>query len=112
MAYARYLQAIRQKVCAHCIERAETNECTLSGHNKCGVELYLPSIVALVQSIKTERLEDYVELLREKVCSGCKNKNPDGTCQLRSDADCGLDRYFALVIEAIEEVDRNEAKKT
>ena len=40
----------------------------------------------------------------------CKNQSPDGTCKLRNAADCGLDRYFELIIEAIEEVDASDSR--
>jgi hypothetical protein len=42
--------------------------------------------------------------LRKNVCSECRHQSSDGTCSLRRSLDCGLDRYFPLVIEAIEEV--------
>lgn len=105
MNYNKYREAIHEKVCKRCIELAEDGVCGLTGHDQCGVELHLPDIVKVVQSVKSLQLKDYVEELRKVVCGKCKNKNMDGTCQLRSDADCGLDRYFELVVEAIEEVD-------
>ena len=106
MNYDKYRQAIVNRVCSHCIVCAENGKCTLTGEDRCGVEIHLEKIVDVVHSVKSPRLEDYVKVLREKVCKTCKNQNPDGTCQLRSVADCGLDRYFELVVEAIEEVDK------
>lgn len=105
MDYESYRQAIRKKVCDHCIDLAEGGKCTLTGDRQCGVELYLEKIVDVVHSIKSPHLGDYVQALRNQVCAFCKNQNPDGTCRLRGETDCGLDRYFALVVEAIEEVD-------
>ncbi|MBI1978181.1 MAG: hypothetical protein HYS55_05460 [Candidatus Omnitrophica bacterium] len=105
MDYEPYRRAISKKVCGHCIDLAEDGRCTLTGEERCGVELYLEKIVDVVHSIKSTNLADYVQALRKQVCSSCKNQNPDGTCRLRGEADCGLDRYFALVVEAIEEVD-------
>ena len=103
--YEIYRNAIRKKVCQHCIDLSEEGECTLSGDEQCGLELYLTDIVDVVHSVKSDKLEDYVRALREQVCAFCKNQNPDGTCRLRMEADCGLNRYFGLVVEAIEEVD-------
>jgi hypothetical protein len=100
-----YRQAVRWKVCAHCIDLGEDGRCTLTGDRQCGVELYLDKIVEVVHSIESTRIQDYVNALRERVCAQCKNQNPDGTCRVRRDLDCGLDRYFALVVEAIEEAD-------
>ena len=102
----RYRKAIRAKVCNRCIDQGEDGCCSLSGDQRCGVELYLEKIVDVVHSVRSKKLKDYVEQLRKHVCSDCKNQNPDGTCQLRSEADCGLDGYFAVVVEAIEEEDQ------
>src|SRR3989338_1788285 len=101
-----YRRAIQKKVCEHCIDLAENGHCVLTGERQCGVELYLDKIVSIVHSVKSQNLQDYVRVLREQVCASCKNQNPDGSCRLRGEADCGLDRYFALVVEAIEEVDQ------
>lgn len=99
----RYRQAIDEKVCRHCIDLGEDGRCTLTGDQQCGVQIHLEKIVEAVHAVQSRNLEDYVKVLREKVCASCKNQNPDGTCRLRSEADCGLDRYFALIVEAIEE---------
>lgn len=106
MDYEKYREAIHKKVCQHCIDRTEEGICGLTGHDECGVEAHLPKIVRAVQSVQSDSLQDYIDALRKIVCVDCKNKNSDGTCQLRSEADCGLDRYFELVVEAIEEVDQ------
>ena len=107
MDYERYCEAIRKRVCQHCVDLGEEGRCTLTGDQKCGVELYLEKIIYVVHSTQSSYLSDYVNALRKHICAFCKNQNPDGTCKLRSEVDCGLDRYFALVVEAIEEVDEN-----
>lgn len=106
----RYRRAIRKRVCAHCIDLGEDGRCTLSGDRQCGVELYLDKIVDVVHAVHSQNLQDYVRVLRERVCADCKNQNPNGTCRLRAEADCGLNRYFALVVEAIEEADSDAEK--
>ena len=111
MDYERYRQAIAKKVCQHCIDLAEEGWCALSGDRRCGVELYLEKIVDVIHSVTSPNLQDYVNALREQVCHFCENQNPDGTCRLRSEADCGLDRYFALVAEAVEEADERDKSK-
>ncbi|PIQ87019.1 MAG: hypothetical protein COV74_02420 [Candidatus Omnitrophica bacterium CG11_big_fil_rev_8_21_14_0_20_45_26] len=108
--YKRYRDAVRKKVCEHCIDYDHENaHCTLTGDKHCGVELYLENIVKVVQSVKAKELAEYVKLLRETVCHDCKNQEPDGSCQLRSESECGLDRYFELIVEAIEEVDKSKS---
>jgi hypothetical protein len=104
--YIPYREAIKNKVCSHCVDCTEERKCALTGEDRCGVEIHLEKIVQVVRSVKSARLEDYVKALRDRVCSQCKRQNLDGTCQLRNVAECGLDRYFELVVEAIEEVDR------
>ena len=105
MDYERYRQAVKKKVCEHCVDLGENGECALTGDRKCGVEIYLERIVGVVHAVHSNRLEDYIRVLRERICSSCKNQNPDGSCLLRSEADCGLDRFFELIVETIEEVD-------
>ena len=99
-------QAVHKKVCVHCIDLDENGKCTLTGERQCGVERHLEKIIDVVRSVDSKNIDDYVQKLREIVCHDCKNQNSDGRCQLRNDADCGLDRYFALVIEAIEETEK------
>ena len=101
----RYRQAVYEKVCKHCVDLGEDGRCTLTGDRQCGVQIYLEKIVEAVHGVQSQNLDDYVKVLREKVCASCKNQFPDGTCRLRSETDCGLDRYFSLVVEAIEGVD-------
>lgn len=112
MDLEKYRRAIHKKVCGHCIDLKEDDTCSLTGDDQCGVETHLPEIVRAVQSIKSERMSDYVAKLREIVCEHCKNQDPNGKCRLRSEADCGLDRYFEFIVEAIEEVDKRKKFKT
>ena len=61
-------------------------------------------IVETIHSVKSDKMEPYIEALRRNVCVYCKHQSPDGKCTFRVNLDCGLDRYFPLIIEAIEEV--------
>ena len=103
----RYREAILRKVCEHCVDLGENGHCTLKGDRQCGVEIYLDKILDVVHSVHSDKLENYVEELRKHVCSECKNQLPDGNCQLRAAGNCGLDRFFEIVVEAIEEVDNS-----
>ena len=105
-----YKDAIRKKVCVHCIDFGADGQCKLSSDRQCGVEIYLDKIIGTIRSVKSNLLQDYIEALRKNVCSECKNQNPNGTCRLRSEAECGLDRYFEMVVEAIEEVEKYQKK--
>lgn len=105
MDYEPYRTAVRNKVCQKCLDLDEHGHCALTDERECGVLLHLEMIVDIVHATHSEKLDDYIKLLRERVCANCKNEMPDGACRLRSDADCGLDRFFELIVEAIEEVD-------
>lgn len=99
-----YRQVIQQKVCAKCIDRDSLGNCLLSEENTCALRTYLSRIVEAVLSVQSMMLDPYVAALRSHVCSECRNQSFDATCSLRRSLDCGLDRYFPLVVEAIEEV--------
>jgi hypothetical protein len=103
-----YLEAIRSRVCPLCLDavmvRDQFVRCGLPAGRKCPVEIYLPQVVEVVESVDSWLMDDYVEALREKVCALCGNSAGD-FCALRLQADCALDRYFMLVADAIKEVD-------
>jgi len=99
-----YRHAIQQRVCAKCVDGDRSGNCLLSGGETCGLKTYFPEIVEAVLSVQSGKLDPYVAALRKNVCSECRHQSSDGTCSLRRSLDCGLDRYFPLVIEAIEEV--------
>jgi len=99
-----YWQAVQGRVCVKCIDSDGHGNCRLSGEDACGLKLHFPKIVATVLAVQSNTIEPYIEALRKNVCADCKHQSPDGTCQFRIQADCGLDRYFPLVIETIETV--------
>ncbi len=102
-----YIDAIRSNVCSVCLDAVMHGDqfvrCGLPASRKCPVEIYLPQVIDVVESVDSWLIEDYVKLLRERVCTVCKNSDGD-FCALRLQADCALDRYFMLVAEAIQEV--------
>ncbi len=100
----RYLQEIRQRVCAKCIDRTPTGLCVTSTYDSCAINKYLPEIIDIVLTTGGDDLDAYVARLREKVCAVCQHQSPDGRCDVRDDVECALDRYFPIVVEAIQEV--------
>lgn len=100
-----YAAAVRNRVCPVCLDAVMHGDrfvrCGLPAGRKCPVELYLPQVIDTVESVDSWLMEDYVRVLREKVCAFCANSE-GGVCVLRLQADCALDRYFMLVIDAIE----------
>jgi hypothetical protein len=105
-AYAleEYWQAVSARVCAKCIDGDGRGNCRLTGALTCGLRAHFPKIVETVLSIHSEEMEPYIDALRKNVCTDCVNQSPDGRCSFRVNLDCGLDRYFPLIVETIEQV--------
>lgn len=103
-----YWQAVSAKVCVKCIDSDGQGNCRLTGIDECGLKFHFPRIIETVLSVKSDRMEPYIEALRRNVCAYCAHQSPDGKCMFRANVDCGLDRYFPLVVEAIEAVHVSE----
>ena len=97
-----FWEAVRNKVCRKCIDGDGKGNCLLGGERECSLITFFPEMLEIILSVKSDYLEDYVTALREGVCSKCKYSTPDGRCRFRESVDCGLDRYFPLVVEAVE----------
>ena len=104
MDLQQYQEAIRLKVCARCIDGDGHGNCRLDPSANCPLLEYLPLIVSAVSRVNSNRVEDYVAELRGIVCAQCVHESADGTCVRRKEVECALDRYFPLVIQAIEEL--------
>jgi nucleotide-binding universal stress UspA family protein len=100
----RYLQEIRDRVCRKCIDRTSSGICVTSTYDSCAVNRFLPEIIDIVLNTSGDEMEPYVAKLRERVCANCGHQSTDGHCDMRDDVECALDRYFPLVVEAIQEV--------
>lgn len=104
-AMKEYLEAIREKVCAVCVDSDEEGKCTLNSKEICAVEMFLPKIVEIVKNRKSNDIWDYYEEMKSKICAECNAKTKDDSCYLREDANCSLDRYFPLIVDAIRKVE-------
>ena len=101
----KYLKAIKQNVCSICVDSNERGGCSLTDKETCAVELYLPQIVEIVTQAEAENIHELRKQLRDVVCANCRNEE-NGNCYLRDDANCSLDRYFSLIIETIQKVNK------
>lgn len=101
--YDRIVDSIHARVCALCMHADAVGSCSIGQRSNCAVERFLPQIVEVATTVNSDRIDDYVSALREIVCRVCR---PDGQehCGVRDATVCGLDRYFVLIIEAIEDV--------
>jgi hypothetical protein len=100
----KYLKAIREKVCSICVDSDENGNCKMTDEECCAVELYLDKIVEVVHSVASDKMSDYVDALHQKICVECRGNFE--RCNLRSDINCSLDRYFPLIVETIQAVDK------
>lgn len=101
----KYWRAVEQMVCKVCIDSDPLGNgvCRISEASVCGVKEYFPKIVQIVLSIKSDKMDDYIMALRENVCKECR-ETPDGVCELRNSVECALDRYYPLIVQAVESV--------
>ena len=104
----KYWKAVQQRVCEACIDGNGAGGCLLSHAQECALKTHFPEIVKAVRSVKSKDVQPYTDAIRQGVCVSCKHQSDDGTCSMRTELDCGLDRYLLLVIEAIESVDSNQ----
>jgi hypothetical protein len=98
-----YLAAIKDKVCKHCIDADSDGNCRLASDKVCTIEANYDRIVRAVLSTHSDRYDDYIVALRSHVCENCNYGQPDD-CDDRQEVECPLDRYYPLVIDAIEVV--------
>jgi hypothetical protein len=106
-----YMDAIRQRVCAVCLDSRDDKSCGLTGRT-CAVEGHLPDLVRALSSVESSRMEDYAAAIREQVCSACQHQDVNGRCELRDGGDCALDAYLSLVLDAVEEVNSRRAARS
>jgi hypothetical protein len=97
--------AILGDIFTRCVDEKDgAGNVRLTNEAQCIIKRFLPDIVSIVNTIKSNRMEPYIESMHKNICAKCESVNPDGSCELRARADCCLDRYFPLIVEVIEEV--------
>jgi hypothetical protein len=101
---AEYLEEIRREVCSRCVERpAGGPPCAPLG-KVCGVELHLPQLIESIRSVSSPLLAPYQDHNRCTICSHCAHLGG-------SICPCPMDYLAALLVEAVETVDRRRAEK-
>jgi len=96
-----YDETIRRIVCAHCIDALPDGRCSLMHYADCPVPKFLPQMIGISQALRSEFAEDYRKIIYKQICPTCPNFSA-GDCALRAEAECPLDRYLILVLEAID----------
>lgn len=99
-------EAIRKYVCERCVDYGQDNICHSHDPEGCGIFRNLPDLLVIARELHDLKLEAYAKAVRERICFKCKNSQTAGEkCEIREHAECGLDNYLPLVIEALETID-------
>lgn len=97
-------EVIRMKVCRKCIDSDGKSNCRLPVDETCALEAFFPELLETVNNVRSSSYNDYVEALRQNVCAHCQHQLPNGKCNKRDTLECALDRYYPMIIEAIETI--------
>ena len=96
-------EIVRDRVCSVCTDRG-TRGCALPETRPCALDTRLPAILEAMASIRSGSRREYAAAIRRRVCSTCAHQDRAGACHLRSTAQCALDAYLILVIEALSDL--------
>lgn len=94
---------IRDKICAVCIDRNMDGSCNRLAEGSCTLMQKLPDAVEAILKVSSDRIDPYIQSIRDNVCIHCDLRYPDGECAPRDTDNCMLNSYLPLVVEAIEE---------
>lgn len=99
-----YREAIRERICAFCLDHTHDGECNRPAEDPCALETHLDVLVDKILSTEpSEEIAPYIASLRLDLCPTCR-QDEDGRCPMRELAHCALDSYVLPVIEVIEDV--------
>jgi hypothetical protein len=99
----RVRRRLRDEVCKVCLYRTADGGCDLVPDIDCPILTRVDDIVDIVRSVKADRMDPYVDRLREVICADCRMQNAEGQCDMRDANDCVLDDYFGMIVEIVEE---------
>ena len=104
-----YWPAFQKWVCSACLDCRDDGECGLPAPRTCALRRYLPVIVTVAHRTHSRRMDEYLDAVQGTVCSKCSQQEASGRCTLRDHAECALNAYLPLVLDAIDEVDEAQA---
>jgi hypothetical protein len=93
---------VRDKICHVCADRTVHGNCSLEEPAACALFRLFPEVAKAIQSVQSDDINDYVQAIRQGVCSVCQEQL-DGNCEERKHMRCALDAYLVLVVDAVEE---------
>jgi len=101
--YQAFMDAIRARVCAVCLDQGDDGRCHLAGGRACAIEANLPRLVETVLAVRSDRMDEYADAIKEQVCGSCSGQDADDYCPFRDSAGCALWTYLPLVVDAVDE---------
>jgi hypothetical protein len=101
--HERLHERLTQDVCRNCLYRTAGAGCGLPDGLECPILTRIEPIVNIVRTTHSDRVDPYVDQLREVVCANCRMEDESGHCRMRDHADCALDDYFALIVDVVED---------
>jgi len=94
---------VRDQICRVCSDRKVDGSCGLEDPGTCALFSLFPQVARAIQSTHSDDIRDYVQAIREQVCTICEARAADGSCETRDRVACALDAYLLLIVDAIEE---------
>jgi hypothetical protein len=98
-----YWAALQAKICVKCVDGNGSGACLIAPGRDCALRTHFDKIIAAVNAVYSHSVTPYVDELRKNVCASCAGQTPGGSCSLRDETECALDRYFPLIVQVIEE---------
>jgi len=94
---------VRDRICRVCSDRNVDGNCGLEQPSACALFRLFPQVAKAIQSVQSDEINDYVQAIRQNVCSVCNDQMADGRCETRHHVQCSLDAYLLLIVDVIEE---------
>ena len=74
---------VRDRICRVCSDRTVDGQCGLEEPSSCALFRLFPHVATAIQSTRSDDIRDYIQAIREKVCSICSEQAADGSCDVR-----------------------------
>jgi hypothetical protein len=95
---------LKEDICSVCVDQGPKGTCNLQELEECPITLHLPRLVEVGRSVHSDQMEDYVEKVRQDICSTCASAlSPLGQCDVRDAGHCALDAYILLIVQIIDD---------
>ena len=107
--YRAYREAIRNRVCAVCLDGTDDARCALASSARCPLEELLPRLVDAIRDVQLRRDDAFAGAVEARVCAHCTERDAFGLCRPRRDGRCAVAVYLPLLVEAVLEVDARPA---